>query len=108
MGANRPRRNHYILEMLVKNFCDDEGHLWIADQERGNCYRMNPKNVFVKNNLYANHDYSRATDSYEYEISLSKIESEAEPAISSLIEQVRCGRPPSACPRNSTTISKIF
>ena len=94
MGANRPRRNHYIPEMLLKNFCDDGGLLWIADQERGKCYQTNPKKVFVKNNLYVNHDYSRATDSYEYEDTLSKIESKAEPAISSLIEQVRCGRNP--------------
>lgn len=107
MGANRPRRNHYIPEMLLKNFCDDGGLLCIADQERGNCYRTNPKNVFVKNNLYVNHDYSRATDSYEYEISLSKIESEAEPAISSLIEQVRCGRHPRLDPELNDHFKKF-
>ena len=94
MGANRPRRNHYIPKMLLKNFCDDGGLLWIADQERGKCYQTNPTNAFVKNNLYTKRDYSQATESYEYEDTLSKIESNAEPAISSLIEQARSGRYP--------------
>lgn len=94
MGANRPRRNHYIPEMLLKNFCDDGGLLWIADQERRKCYQTNPTNVFVKRNLYTKRDYSQATESYEYEDALSKIESRAKPAISSLIEQARSGRYP--------------
>ena len=37
MGANRPKRNHFVPEMLLKNFCDDRGFLWIGDQELGKC-----------------------------------------------------------------------
>ena len=94
MGANRPKRNHFVPEMLLKNFCDDRGFLWVGDQERGKCYSTKPTNVFVKGKLYVKQDYSQATDSYEYEYALSKIESSARPAISSLIEQVRCGSNP--------------
>ena len=99
MGANRPTRNHYIPEMLLKNLCDDRGLLWVGDKKRGQCYQTNPKNVFVKGKLYANHDYTHATDSYEYEHALSRIEGNASPAISSLIEQVRCGRNPRLDPK---------
>ena len=40
------------------------------------------------------HDYNRGTECYEYEQVLSKIESNAKPAISSVIEQVRGQRNP--------------
>ena len=80
--------------MLLRNFCDDEGGLWVGDKKRGKCYRRKPKNVFVKRNLYSNHDFNRGTDSYEYEQALSRIESNAKPAISSVIEQVRGQRNP--------------
>ena len=108
MGANRPKRNHYIPEMLLKNFCDDRGLLWVADQKRGKCYKTNPTNVFVQSKLYVKHDYSQATDSYEYEESLSKIEGEAEPAISSLIEQARCRRNPQLNPELNNHFKKFI
>ena len=94
MGANRPRRHHYIPEMLLRNFCDDGGVLWVGDKKRGKCYKTTPKNVFVERNLYSNRDHNRGTDSYEYEQALSKIESNAKPAISSVIEQMRGERNP--------------
>ena len=94
MGANRPKRNHFVPEMLIKNFCDNRGFLWVGDKKRGKCYATKPTNVFVRGKLYAKHGYSQATESYEYEYALSKIESKARPAISSLIEQVRCGSNP--------------
>ena len=80
--------------MLLRNFCDDDEGLWVGDKKRGKCYRTKPKKVFVKRNLYWNHDYNRGTDSYEYEQALSRIESNAKPAISSVIEQVRGQRNP--------------
>ena len=107
MGANRPKRHHYIPEMLLKNFYDDSGFLWVGDQKRCKCYQANPTNVFVKSNLYVKHDYSQATDSYEYEDSLSKIESKAEPAISSLVEQARCGRHPRLNPELNDHFKKF-
>ena len=94
MGANRPRRHHFVPEMLIRNFGDDEGFLWVGDRKRGNCYRAKPKNVFVEGNLYSNYDYIHGTNSYEYEHTLSRIESNAKAAISGVIEQVRGGRNP--------------
>ena len=94
MGANRPRRHHFVPEMLLRNFGDDEGFLWVGDRKRRNCYRTKPKNVFVEGNLYSNYDYIHGTNSYEYEHTLSRIESNAKAAISSVIEQVRGGRNP--------------
>ena len=94
MGANRPKRNHYIPQMMLRNFCDDDDFLWIGDKIREKVYRTSPTNVFVRGKLYVKQDYSEANESYEYERMLAKIEGNAEPAISSIIEQVRCGRNP--------------
>ena len=94
MGANRPKRNHYVPQMLLKNFCEDDGLLWIGDKIRGKVYRANPTKVFVRSKLYVKRDYSEKNESYEYEHILSKIESNAEPVVSSIIEQVRCGKNP--------------
>ena len=107
MGANRPKRHHYIPKMLLKNFCDDEGLLYVCDKKSGKCFSTNPKNVFVKSKLYVKHYISKATESYEYEDSLSKIESNAEPAISNLIEQSRCGRNPQLDPELNNHFKKF-
>ena len=94
MGANRPRRHHFVPEMLLRNFCDDEGFLWVGDRRRGKCYRSKPGKVFVKKNLNTSHVWKQGTDSYEYEQVLARIESDANPALSSVIQQVREGCDP--------------
>lgn len=94
MGANRPRRHHFVPEMLLRNFCDDEGGLWVGDQMRGNCYRSKPRKVFVEKNLYTSHVWNDRTDSYEHEHALSRVESGAKAAISSVIQQAREGFSP--------------
>ncbi|MDE0209494.1 MAG: DUF4238 domain-containing protein [Boseongicola sp.] len=98
MGANRSRRHHYVPQMLLGNFLDDEGALWVGDQKRGKCYRSNPGNVFVEKNLYTRHDWGRGTECYDHERALARVESDAKPALSSLILQVREGRNPQLCP----------
>ena len=91
MSENYPTQHHYIPRMLLKNLCDDNGFLWVSDKKRGECYQTNPTNLFVKNKLYVKYDYSQATESYEYEVSLSRIARKDESAISSLIYQAPCG-----------------
>lgn len=91
MGANRPTHQHYIPKMLLKNFCDDEGGLWVVDQKRGNCYRSVPGKVFVQRNVNTRHVWIEGTDSYEHELALSRIESDAEVAVSSVMQQARAG-----------------
>ena len=92
MGANIPRRNHYIPEMLLNNFCSD-GLLWAGDKCGRKPFRTSPLNLFVKSNLYAKNDYNQSVTTYENEGALHRIESEAASAISAIIEQARHGCP---------------
>ena len=105
MGRNTPKRHHYIPLMLLENFCDESGRVWVSDGTK--TYPTNPKNVFVQAHLYtrsvfgdshedASHEdfLSAIQKSSEYEDHLSEIESRAAPAVQQIIDQVRQGKCP--------------
>ena len=89
MGANIPRRNHYIPEFLLNNFSDDNGLLWAGDKLGQEPFPATPRRLFVKSNLYANTDHDQSVKTYENEDALHRIEDDAKPAVSAIIEQAR-------------------
>ena len=105
MGRNKPKRNHYIPQMLLKNFCGESGRVWVDDGKK--IYSTNPRNVFVQGHLYTKSIFGNSpkdTDhedflnsiekSYEYEERLSEIESRATPAVQEIVDHVRQGKCP--------------
>ncbi len=89
------RRQHYIPQVLLKHFCDNDGWLWAGNKERNNVFRTRPLNVFVWNNIYTRYAYyDDAPPSAEYEHDLSRLESDAGPVIDRIVGYVRR----SACP----------
>ena len=101
MGANKPRRNHYIAELLQNHFCDDDGRLWVGDKCGREPFHTSPENVFVVGNLYTTNDYVQSAETFENEGVLQKIEDGAAPAISAIIEQARLGNPPRLSPEDN-------
>ena len=106
MGDNVPRHHHYIPVMLLSNFCDDSGRIWMSNGEK--IYPTIPGKAFKKRNLYAKWDFGHPQEgiehdefinsverTYEYEGILSEIEDKATPAVQQIIEQARLGE----CPR---------
>ena len=91
MGSNRPKRNHYIPELLLHNFCDDDGFLWAGDKSGRQAFHPPPSKLFVETHLYATIGYDKSVKTFENENALSKIESDAEHAISAIIEKARRG-----------------
>lgn len=102
MGSPRSRRHHYNPQMLLKNFCDDGGLLWMGERTGGKFVSSTPKNAFVINDLNASYNFPRAPrigdkeeffgsieKSDKYERLLSLIESEAAPVVWRVIEQAR-------------------
>lgn len=86
--------------MLLKNFCDLNGFLWVSRD--GKAFREKPENVFVQRNLNATfdmsdvpsgQDYGEVLNSrkrgYEYEEVLSGIEDRAAPAVREIITRAR-------------------
>ncbi len=108
MTGNEPRRHHYIPQVLLKNFLDDRGYLWIGDKHQKKTYKASPKNVFVKKDLYALHDLTQSTKTYCYEKSFSKMESEVAPVVKRIIEQARNRRCPQLSPDERRVWKKFF
>ena len=108
MGANRPRRNHYIAKSLQNHFCDDDGGLWVGDKCGREPFRTSPENVFVVGNLYTTNDYVQSAEGFENEGILQEIEDGAAPAIASIIEQARLGNPPRLSPEDNDHFKRFI
>lgn len=109
MGANTPARQHYIPSMLLRNFIDDKGRLWVYDKNQMKIYPTNVKNAFVQRDLYTTyifendekyHEFEDFVDSirknytYETEYFSKKIEGKASSVIFQIIEKARSGQVP--------------
>ena len=105
MKTNNPKRQHYYPVMLLKNFSNERGRIWVGDGT--NVYVSKPEDVFVQGHLYTKLDFSNAQGnvdcgafiesvpkSYEFEERLGEIEDAAAPAIRQIIELARLGDPP--------------
>lgn len=100
-----PTNQHYIPKVLLKNFCDSHGLIWVWDGAK--VYPTTPKKAFRIKDLYTRRDFTNATTdaghqtfldsiekSYEYEERLSKLENQTDPVIQQIIERARNGKPP--------------
>ena len=115
MGDNNPKQHHYIPVMLLKNFCNDNGRIWVSNGEK--IYQTIPKKEFRKRNLYAKWDFGHPQEGIEpdefissikrtneYESILSDIEGKAAPAVEQFIERARLG----ACPQLPITLRNTW
>ena len=98
MGPSATKRHHYIPRMLLRNFYNGSGTLWIGDRQQGSTYETSAVNAFVRKRFYTRYLYPRGTSagsdikfeqSDEYEIALARIESAAAPALRRIIESAR-------------------
>ena len=65
MNPNHPKQQHFVSQMLLRNFCDDSGRLWVSNGSK--TWQSNPKNVFVEKDLYTNFRYERSPDTQDLE-----------------------------------------
>ena len=108
MTNHEPRRHHYIPQVLLRNFLDDCDCLWVGNRYQKRIYKTSPKNVFVKKDLYAVHDFAQATRTYCYEKSFSKMEGEVAPVIKKIIEQARNRKCPQLSPDECRIWKQFF
>ena len=94
-------QHHFNPKMLLKNFSNAKEQVWVNDGTQ--TFYTHIKKVFKIHDLYATWDWSRIPEgagpekllasvpkTYGFEDRLAYIESEAEPVITSIIEQARC------------------
>ena len=108
MGSNKPKRNHYIPELLLHNFCADDGFLWAGDKSGRQAFHPPPSKLFVETHLYATIGYDKSVKTFENENALSKIESEAEPAISAIIDKARGGCFPKLSEKDNDSFKRFI
>ena len=104
MSTKNPVRQHYIPELLLRNFLDDKGLLWVYDKDQEKIYPTTEKNAFVIKDMYTAFRFEHIEKNTEFEIFINSIikdyryetknlardiESKAAPAISRIIEKVR-------------------
>lgn len=53
--ATPPKRHHFIPQMMLRHFADDDGQLWFWRRsfEKGDVRKAGPQNLFVEKDLYA-------------------------------------------------------
>ena len=93
MGKNFPKGQHYIPKMLLKNFCNPEGRLWVGDKKTGKIYCSSPQSVFINNHFYTKFQISETSGEFkpspEYEEALGEIEKKAAPVLTKIITELR-------------------
>ena len=97
---SRPKNQHYIPQMLLKRFTNQEGKLYVYDRchpEKG-IQKKDPRKTFVRRHLYTQVEEDGTRDvSVETEF-LARLESDASPVIEKIVSAARRGDPPNLSP----------
>lgn len=90
-----PKRHHYVPQMLLNSFTDEEGWLhWCRRDEDEPVIRpARPSELFLKNHLYSIIAAGGGKDP-AIEIALSKLETKTVPVVQKMIEAARAERLP--------------
>ncbi len=109
MGANRPKRQHYVPRLLIKNFLNRDGRVWVGDTETGRVFCTGPVNAFVDSEQYTKYGFGPDADetNYGYEEDISSVESEVEPVVAEIVGSARCRRPPRLSERQACTFKRF-
>ena len=105
-----PKRQHYIPQMLLRNFTDESGYLWAykkSDRAR-KPYKARPKSLFTKQHLYTQYSDGGNQDNWVAELCLSQIESRANPVIRKVIEAARKDENPGLSQEERDACKRFF
>ena len=108
--------DHYLPQMLLRNFCDSDGLLWVARQGQDQPFRTTPRNVFAENNLYTKHtpvaNADRTGWTFQRDRSsediLGQIEGAAADPIRQVIKSARKRRLPQLGPDPQDALKRFF
>ncbi|MDE0332846.1 MAG: DUF4238 domain-containing protein [Nitrospinae bacterium] len=90
-----PKGQHFIPEMLLCRFTDENGKLYCFRKDSPDkVFESTPKNAFKKRHLHTQFNEHGEKD-FSVETELSKLEGQADEAIEKIIQAARLGRPPS-------------
>lgn len=110
MGANRPKRQHYLPKFLIRGFLNQDGRVWVGDRETGNVFCTGPDNVFVDSEQNTRYGFGPDADEkdYGYEGSIQSLESEAAPVVSKIVGCARCRKCPDLSKEEARTFKRFM
>ena len=106
METTQSKKHHYIPRMLLKNFKDGSGLLQVFDRTTGKLRKNS--DLFAVNHLNTQYGDGGRRDNWEAEERLSRIESDAEPAILKIVEAVKRNRFPKLSPEHRAACKRFF
>ena len=109
IAMNRPKRHHYVPEMLLRNFANENARLYFFHRDsEERCVRdIEPRNFCVECELYTVYDENGDAD-VSLEKELGRLEEEAKPVITEIIENARAGKAPGLTPSEKETWNRFF
>lgn len=88
---NEPKKHHFVPEVLLKNFTDENNWLYFYDRrfKRNEVCRQKPSEIFYKKHLNTYRESIEGLPKYDLEEKYSKIETNIEPVFKKIFEKVR-------------------
>ena len=107
---NRPKNHHYIPQMLLKRFTNQEGKLYVYDRchpEKG-IQKKDPRKTFVGRHLYTQVEEDGTRDVDVETKFLAPLESDVSSVIEKIVNAARRGSPPNLSPDEKYVWVKFF
>lgn len=90
MGNNIPRRHHYVPRLLLRNFTDPSGALWVYDSRQKKCWKGRPESAAFERDLYTRKSSPATPEFSDIENFLSEsIDGPGATAIAGLLKRER-------------------
>ncbi len=103
-----PKRHHYIPQMLLHRFTDEDGKLYFFDKRSSNgVMRSTPQNIFLERHLYTQYEEHGKKD-VSVEMSLAVLEGQANQIIGKIVNAARSGKRPGLTCLEKRTWDKFF
>jgi hypothetical protein len=104
-----PKRHHFVPEMLIRNFADDQGLVWFFDKEKPaqGVVRRSPSKVLFEHHLYSKVGDNGSKDPAQ-EIAYSRLESDAAPIVRKVVTEARAGKLPGLTPSEKLTLDAFI
>lgn len=81
-----PKQHHYVPETYLKNFCADDGTIWVHDKWTGSSFQSRPKSILKESFYYAQPDHKNKIWNFDIENFFSQEIEASWPATAKLIE----------------------
>ena len=91
-----PKRQHYIPKLLLRNFTDEDGWLYVFDTRVPmiGVRRSRPEKAFFEKDFYTRYTYDQADKSYSIEHDLARMEAAAARVVRKIVTSARAGSKP--------------